>query len=123
MGHFSESEVRAALRELSATRILAELTQYPPTEDNITHFLDLLQRSNDVLFKYPDATRERSRDDLLSSIEAYIVTHFSTEIQNRLQEIAKVIRRVETGYRNLLNILNKTPVRKRSPSAQPSAAL
>jgi nuclease-like protein len=119
----SEADIRAGLSALSADQILAELANHSATKENVSFFLDLLQRSNHVFFKYPNPKREILRDELFSRIETHVRENFTSETQERFHEVVKIIRRVELGYRNLLAILSKTPIRQRPPVVQSSAAL
>jgi hypothetical protein len=119
----SEAEIRLGLENLSAARILGEFSKCSATEENIRFFLGLLLRSNLFFFKYPNTKQERLRDELLSKIGVYIQEHFGVEIQHSFIEIVELIQRVELGYRNILGILRKLPIRTKPAVIQASAAL
>jgi hypothetical protein len=118
----SEAEIRIALEQLCADRIVKELEKHP-TDESARTLLGLLQRSNHLFFKYPNAKREKLRDELLLELQLHFEGHFNDEIQQEFKWIVSLLGRVEVGYRNLLAILNKLPARKNATNIQSSAAL
>jgi hypothetical protein len=119
----SEAEIRSGLASLSDSIILSELGGHPNTAENIDLFLELLQRSNHLFFKYPNPKQEKKRDEFLAEIENFISQNFDNATQTRFTDIVSLIRRVELGYRNILHFLEKLPTRKRSGVLQSTAVL
>jgi len=118
----SESKIRRAFSELSFPRLKLELA-LASTESDMEAFLQLLFRSSDVFFKYPNSEKEKLRDDLFLQIEAYFSKSYRKELSERLQEVISVLKRTETGYRCVLFLLKDSPSRKMSPETQCSAAI
>jgi hypothetical protein len=119
----NEAKIREDLAALSADNIIAEFETHALTDENAKSFLGLVSRSNHVFFKYPNPKREKLRDELLLKLRFYFRKHCSSEIEDNFDQVVKIIRRVEIGYRNLLALLNKTPFRKEPPATQSSATI
>jgi hypothetical protein len=119
----NEAKIREGLAALSADKIIAELETHALTDERARSFLGLLCRSNHVFFKYPHPKREKLRDEFLLALRLFIHKHYSAEIEDTFEQVVKIIRRVEIGYRNLLALLNKTSFRGESSVVQSSATL
>jgi len=119
----SEAKIREGLAALSADQVIAELAIHALTGENAKSFLGLLCRSNHIFFKYPNPNREKLRNEFLSQVRCFVQRTFTHEIQVNFDEVVGLIRRAELGYRNLLTLLNKFPIRQRSAVVQSSAAL
>ena len=118
----SEAKIREALERLAPEIIVAEIDNHGSQQD-VEFFLGLLARSNHTFFKYPNAKREKLRDDFFTRLVEYFKRRFSVALVQELEVIETVVRRTEVGYRNLLKILNQLPVRSRSPTIQSAATL
>jgi hypothetical protein len=118
----SESKIRRAFSELSFSKLKLELSSIS-TEADLEAFMQLLIRSSELFFKYPNAKKEKLRDDFFADAKQYFVENYGKESNHQFAEITAVLNRTESGYRRILFSLNESPFRKMTPEAQCSAAI
>src|SRR5687768_2591112 len=110
----SEAKIRTALKRLSSDQLVLELRKNPSNSENGRALLDLLQRSNELFFKYPNPNREKLRDDLFQALRRYFDENFDRELQRAFSDLVSLVGRVELGYRKILSLLEKLPIRRRT---------
>jgi Nuclease-related domain len=116
----NESIVREAFKEISFPKAKSQLDS---SGVNLEAFLQLLIRSNDLFFKYPNPRKEKLRDEFFEDLKRHFSEHYKHEWIDRLAGVIAVLKRTESGYRRILSLLAESASRRMSPDAQCSAAI
>ncbi len=114
---FSRGALMKALNRLEAKKCVEIVGEDGLREDAAAaEFVKLVREAGCLLVKHPDAAREKRRDELIEVCRGLLSPSqekFKQDLENHIADA----RAVERGFREVLRVLERTPIWKR-PAAQ-----
>jgi hypothetical protein len=118
-----EAAVKQALKTLDWNEFNQHLLAIDLDDDSLAELLGNIRRSNDFLMKRHDEGRESARAAFLLQLGKYLEDNVGAGAVAALDDEIAVIRRIEAGYREILQTQEATVAAKMLPEIQAAAAL
>ncbi len=116
-----ESIVRKAIQNLDWPSLCRHLSDVGLDRQGYLALLGHLRRTNNLIFRYPDPAKERSRDVFLQSLASFAESTIGDEAEEMLWEETRTIEQIEQGYRWILKALDKCAAYRLPPPTRVAA--
>jgi hypothetical protein len=118
----SEAAIRESVEALDWTKLEKALRLVPARDFDISAICDSIRHCTSIIFRYPNAARERRRDAFFQSLADYVVLRQEKGADQTVRDLVALVTLIEKGYWSILDLLKQTIAAKK-PASESIAAI